>query len=172
MESGDAAGEDWLPPLFLLSDYDGDWQRYVEAVYDAFCWDFVESTPLMSGKRFSLKRHPLLQGKEATFWHITSEGPEEEERTPDLRRCERIRWPRALIESMGSMQVVEWVQERRNKQGVLEKRFAIALPDFSYLVILTDRGDYVLLWTAFCVEYDSQRRKLNAEYQSYKARNG
>ncbi|MNH30689.1 hypothetical protein D3C79_909980 [compost metagenome] len=45
-------------------------------------------------KRLGLKRHPVIQGKEATFWHMISEGNDEAERLPDLRRCERIRWPR------------------------------------------------------------------------------
>ena len=164
--------DDWLPALLLLDDYGGDWQRYIEAVYDAFVWDFVDSKPTIQAKRFALKRHPLLQDKEATFWHITSEGAKEDERVPDLRRCERIRWPRALIEASGTAKVAEWVQERRNKQGVMEKRLVIALPDFSYLVILSDRGEYVLLWTAYVLEYENQRRKYRSEYEAYKAQNG
>lgn len=88
-------GLEWLPALILLDDYRGDWQRYLEAVYAAFVEDFVHTRPAsFLGKRFALKRHPLRQGREATFWHFTTEGQVEDARLPDLRRCERIRWPR------------------------------------------------------------------------------
>ncbi|HLE63375.1 MAG TPA: hypothetical protein VI750_09555, partial [Pyrinomonadaceae bacterium] len=65
---------DWLPALVLLQDYGGDWDRYLEAIYAYFKRDFVDSRPAFRGTRLALKRHPVSQGKEATFWHMTSEG--------------------------------------------------------------------------------------------------
>lgn len=38
----------------------------------------------------------MADGKEATFWHMIQEGRIEEDRTPDIRRCERIRWPKPI----------------------------------------------------------------------------
>ena len=72
----------WLPDLVLLEDSGGDWSPYVELVYSYFYADFVRDRPTYGGKRLGLKRLPMEQGKEATFWHMTSEGPVEEERTP------------------------------------------------------------------------------------------
>lgn len=43
----------------------------------------------------------------------------------------------------------------------------IALGDFSYVVVLADRGDYVLLWTAYCVEMEHRRQKLRREYEAF-----
>jgi hypothetical protein len=43
----------------------------------------------------------------------------------------------------------------------------LALEDFSYVVIVADRGDYVLPWTAYYVEHSHRRNKLRKEYESY-----
>ncbi len=154
-----------LPSLVLMQEYENNWEQYLDAIYRLFCRDFVHPKPKFEQKPFRLKRHPLQQGKEATFWHIISEGEVESERVPDLRRCERILWPRVIIENMASNNVKCWRNERKG-----EGRIVIATLDFSYVVILADRGAYVLLWTAYCVERTHQRRKLQREYEAYLAR--
>src|SRR5437763_9746237 len=118
----------WLPPLVLLEDYENDWHQYLEAIYQFFCEDFVISRPTFQGKRFGLKKHPMLKDKEATFWHIISEGKVEDNRIPDLRRCERIRWPRAIIEAAQSEHYKCWRNKRKEEERVL-----LALEDFSYV---------------------------------------
>ena len=159
---------DWLPPLVCLEDSGGDWSAYEEVLYSWFKANFLRSLPRWPGKRVVLKRYPLSQGKEATFWHFISEGQTEEDRVPDLRRCERIRWPRPTMEAFmdrpptAEDQIVWWKNERRN-----EPRYLLALRDFSYLVVVADRGDYVLPWTQYCVERNHQREKLRKEFQSY-----
>jgi hypothetical protein len=85
-----------------MEQHSNNWDHYLEAVYEAFALDFLASMPTYFERRFALKRHPLLQGKEATFWHITSQGQVEDERPPDLRRCERIVWIRPMINRSGS----------------------------------------------------------------------
>ncbi len=50
-----------------------------------------------------------------------------------------------------------------------ERRIVMAIPDFSYVVVLADRGSYVLLWTAYYVEHDHRRRKLEAEHGEWHA---
>lgn len=153
----------WLPPLVTLSDLSGDWDAYLARLYEGFVSDFITSKPVYPGKRWSLKRQPIIKGKEATFWHIVSEGGIESERLPDLRRCECIRWPRAIIDVIFTDRVRVW----RNRRGS-EERILIALPDFSYLVVLADRGEYVMLWTAYNVEREHARRKLRREYEDYR----
>ncbi len=86
----------WLSSLVLFSDYEGDWNRYLDALYMWFRQDFIDSKPVFQGQRLGLKRYPLSHGKEATFWHIISEGKNEDDRLPDFRRCERIRWPKQV----------------------------------------------------------------------------
>jgi hypothetical protein len=156
--NGDAP---WLPPLLCLTDCDGDWVRYLEAVYAAFRADFVEVTPELGGRRCRLRHPELIEGKEGTFWHIISEGLIEESRLPDLRRCERIRWPRRIIESVGTDRVFCWRYRRKG-----DRRISIAIAGFSYLVVLVDRGSYTLLLTAFPVEKARRREKLRREYEA------
>jgi hypothetical protein len=157
----------WLPPLVLLHDHQGDWDTYEDVLYGHFCDDFVARPPSFRGRRIGLKRFPLDKGKEATFWHLISEGQVEAERLPDMRRCERIRWPRPMIHNSESNSLRIWRQERRGEQ-----RVAIALCDFTYVVILAERpgqnGIYHLPWTAFCVEQPHQRSKLEKEWQKFK----
>ena len=157
----------WLPELVELRRYGGDWQAYEEALYACFRADFIEREPAYPGRRWAMKRYPEYKGKEATFWHIISEGADEAARLPDLRRCERIRWPRSIIDVCRSERVRLWEQRRG-----AEKRIAIATPDFGYLVVLADRGSYILLWTAFVVDRDHQRRKLEREYREWRRAKG
>jgi hypothetical protein len=153
---------DWLPALVEFTQYGGDWHAYEEALYAYFRADFVDSVPTYPGRRWAMKRHPVYRGKEATFWHIISEGPQEATRLPDLRRCERIRWPRSVIDACRTGRICLWEQKRG-----AETRIAIATGDFGYLVVLADRGSYVLLWTAFVVDREHQRRKLEREYTQW-----
>lgn len=152
--------DDWLPPLMEFNDYGGDWKVYLEAIYAAFKSDFVISKPSFRGRRLGLKRYPEYDGKEATFWHMISEGSVEEERTPDFRRCERIRWPRPLIEHEAEPEVLVWTESRASN----DDRIHIYLPDERYLVVLADRGNYILPWTAFYIEHENGHRKYLQRY--------
>jgi len=159
---------DWLPPLVQLEDSGGDWANYEETLYVWFTVDFLRSLPVWPGKRVGLKRHPLSKGKEATFWHFISEGESEADRLIDVRRCERIRWPRPTMAvfpdrvPVAGDQIVWWKNERRG-----EERFLLALPDFSYLMIVADRGDYVLPWTHYHVDWPHRQEKYRKEYHAY-----
>jgi len=145
--------------MVLMEAYENDWDRYLEALYKHFKNDFVDSRPKFNGQNIQLKRYPIERGKEATFWHLISQGQNEETRLPDFRRCERIRWPRPLIERFRHESVRCWTNRRRG-----EIRFLIALADFSYVTILSLRKGYLLLWTAYFLESEHQRIKLSKDY--------
>jgi len=153
---------EWLPPLVLFKDYGGDWDRYVSALYKYFKRDFVDSTPSFRGTQLALKRHPMAQGKEATFWHLISSGDSEEDRLPDLRRCERVRWPRPVIEHSDRPGIKVWTNRRKR-----EKRICLWFETVEYLVVLAVRKGYVLLWTAYPVTRSHRKKKLQAEYEAY-----
>jgi hypothetical protein len=154
----------WLPPLIRLDEFGGDWKRYEAAVYEAFCRDFVKSQMTFKGLPLHLKRHPLLDGKEATFWHFTSEGSQETERVPDLRRCERICWPRQMIIRAGVDPAIKvWENERPGG-----RRACLWLEEEDYLVVLALRDGYVLPWTAYLVLQEHRKRKLRQEYIALK----
>lgn len=157
------AQPDWLPDLEMLGTYGGNWTSYEEALYQVFLNDFVHHATYFRGVRVGTKRHPEFKSKSATFWHITSEGDVENERTPDLRRCERIRWPRPLIENCDEPEVKVWREMRNN-----EPRIHLWLEEMDYLLVLAVRNGYCVLWTAFTIDQPHQRRKYQKRYETYK----
>ena len=88
----------WLPELLNFEDYQNDWNIYFAAIYEAFINDFIKNKTFYGTEQIHLKKHPIIEGKEATFWHLISTGKKESERIPDLRRCERIKWPSSIIQ--------------------------------------------------------------------------
>lgn len=152
----------WLPDLILMTASGGDWGRFFSAVYAAFEQDFVLNKPEFRGKRLGLKRHPEYAGKSATFWHMISTGEVEAEREPDLRRCERIRWPKPIIENDSDPELKVWAEPSGKQQ-----RIYIWFEAESYLVVLDDRGEYILPWTAFFIEHEHERRKYNKRWERY-----
>jgi len=155
--------ENWLPPLLTLKEFGGDPVAFLEAIYQIFRKDFIESRPIFRGQPVGHKRHPLIKNKEATFWHIISEGETEAERLPDLDRWSRIRWPRPIIEGCDAMGLRFWLEKRNGN----EIRPHIALEDFSYLVVLAERKGYILFWTAFYLKRSHERENLRRRYERH-----
>ena len=151
-----------LPDLIELSEFGGDFSKYLEAVYELFKQDFICKQPTYRGIRLGLKKHPQFEGKEATFWHMTSEGEDEATRTPDLRRMERIKWPAVLINQSEHPYLIVWENSRGTKTNIL-----IFHEDENYLVILRKGNGYILPWTAYFIQYPSRKRKLLKEYEDY-----
>jgi hypothetical protein len=165
--SESAFNPSWLPALALLEDAGGDWEQYLAAIYEIFKADWIRSKSKFDGRPLRLKRHPLEHGKEATFWHFISEGNVEVERVPDIRRCERIGWPKwMVVQKRPCSYLHHWQSSRKG-----ETRHLIALPDYSYLFVLADRGDFLLPWTAFPVSQSHQRNKLAKEHADWTAKN-
>ncbi|HRH55299.1 MAG TPA: hypothetical protein PK609_00315 [Candidatus Paceibacterota bacterium] len=158
-----------LPELIRLVDHGNDWDVYLEAVYELFQADFVHKRPVFRGTRLGLKKHPQVEGKEATFWHLISEGKIEVERVKDESRCERIKWPKPIIDDCDSYPeyVKVWENTRVNKDGVTEGRICICFGDWEYLVVLAKRKEYLIPWTAYPVTYSHTKRKLEKEYKSF-----
>jgi hypothetical protein len=153
-------GPEWLPAFVFLEETEGNWENYLNLLYQYFREDFIDSCPSFEGRRLSLKRHPVIKGKEATFWHFISDGKIEADRLPDFRSCERIRWPRSIIGHSDEGVVKVWKNKRRG-----ETRICLWLEKQEYLVILADRGRYILPWTAYLVVQPHQKRKLQKEFE-------
>jgi hypothetical protein len=151
-----------LPALILLGTYNGVFPDYFEAVYVIFKRDFVDSKPVFKNKPLRLKAHPFIDGKEYTFYHFTHSGDIEKERLPDLRRMERIGWPRPMIDNSHNKTLKVWQNKRGNKIRIL-----IFHEIENYLVILEQRKTYILPWTAYYVEYPSRKERLLKEYKDY-----
>jgi len=150
-----------LPALVFMSDYD-EFVDYFEAIYAIFKRDFVDSKPTFEGKVLRLKSYPFIDGKEYTFYHFTHSGNDESGRLPDLRRMERIAWPRPFIDYSNDSSLKVW----KNKRGT-RTRVLIFHEVENYLVILEERENYILPWTGYLVEYSNRKEKLLREYEEY-----
>jgi len=168
-----------LPEIICLEDYGGNYQSYIEAVFRIFERDFVKHKPHFGSHELKHKYHPAFQNRAYTFYHMTHKGDVESERTPDLRRCERIPWARPAIEETKAMDVKFWEQERNGKSRVciwLEVKVGEDMDEDEvpvpvtedYFVVLDVRKSYVLIWTAFFSEYKWQTRKKLQEYETWK----
>lgn len=161
---------DWLPELVLFNSYDNNWDRYLDVLYAFYKADFLDSKPKYKNEHVGVKRLPLYKGKASNFWHLIQEAyqtTKEEDRIPDFRRCERIRWPCPVIENTTKPVVLIWENTRHSNAGI-EKNICLWLKKKEYLVILRKRKKYLLLWTAYPVTKNHTKRKLQKEYDAYK----
>jgi hypothetical protein len=169
METGDSfmVATSWLPPLIRKVDFDNDMTAYIEAIYARFRQDFIDMRPEFRGIRLGLKRHPEQGGKEATFWHLVTEGEREDARTLAMDRCERIGWPAPVIRHSEDEEIRCW----KNRRGS-ETRILLWLVPDDYLVVLNEREGYILPWTAYPLTYGNTKRKLEKEYEAFKKARG
>lgn len=128
----------------------------------------MESQPRFQGLWVRCRRDPIEgDGKEAGFWHCVSEGPNELDRVPDLRRCERIAWIRAVLENSAKDGVDVWKNDRQGDERTL------VWYREEYLVVLATRRRhrdgfvYYQLITAYETKEHHRTRKLRRERDDY-----
>ncbi len=151
-----------FPDLLYLENFGGDFNKYFNAVYNVFDNHFIKSNPYFQGVKISAQKFPLVDGIHKTFYHITHEGEDENNRTPDFRRMERIRYPKFSIEKCPHNEFLVW----KNKRGK-DNRVLIFNEVEGYLIVLTERKGFNLFWTAYYIEQNHRKRKLIAEYDAY-----
>lgn len=151
-----------FPELILLESYQGNFGNYFDAVYAIFEGHFIKAQPRFDGVKVTAPRYPEVDGRSRTFYHITHEGDVEQNREPDLRRMERIRFPKYKIESHPHPELLVW-----EKQIGRDTRIHILNKEQCYLLVLTRRDGYFLLWTAFYIERRHTMDKKIKEYETY-----
>lgn len=154
-----------LPQKICLTDFGGNYSKYIDAIYAVFERDFIKRKSKFGSHELKLKFNPIFQDRAYTFYHMTHEGEVEADRTPDLRRCECLSWARPSIENAEKWNLKFWRQERKGKQ-----RICISIEnsdDVDYFIILDIRTTYILLWTAFVSEYKNETKKKLKEYNNW-----
>ena len=106
---------------------------------------------------------PETKHKGYGFWHLISEAPDqrnrnEDDRIPDLRRCERVRWVAWCIQNAGTPGFSWWENERKGQTHVV-----IWAEEHDYAVMLGKRNTaegvrFYLLKTAYCLRSHNVRR--------------
>jgi len=153
-----------LPDIILLDDFNGAWNEYVEALYNRFKQDFVIKKPTFLGKNVDIIHEKFYQNKERSFWHIISTGGTDDDRLPDMERCEKIGWAKALILDDGNCSDYKlWIRYCDKSK---RDRYYIMCAENNYLVILEDRNSHFKIITAYCVE-EYMVKKYLADYARY-----
>lgn len=146
------------PELVRFDAFGGDWNAYEAELYRIFQEEIAQGGLQFRGLRVSCRRTPETSGRWAAFWHLVQEGSVEADRTPDLRRCERIRWIRWVIENATTHpEIDEWKNERRTEKNTL------LWYREEYLVVIAQRRNYWLLKSAYCTEQKRRVAKLRSE---------
>ncbi len=154
-----------IPPnLMPFSSFGGEWEKYLEALYDIFERDIVNHDLQFRGTLVSARRHPEYDGKRFAFWHMISEGNVEDERLPDMRRCERLPQVRWIIENADTVDAIDIWEQTRGR----EKNWVLWYEEY-YLVVLAQRSGFYLLKTAFCTDRNHRVRKFRKERDAYYA---
>lgn len=151
-----------FPNLIYFEDYHGDFKVYFNAAYEIFHGHFISNKPSFEGLQVTAPRYPEMDGIHKTFYHITLVGEDEGNREPDFRRLERIRFPRFLIENHPHNELLIWEKEIGR-----DKRIHIMNEAEMYLLVLTRRSNYIMLWTAFMIEKKHTLIKKKKEYEAY-----
>ncbi len=164
--------ECWLPNL---EEYDGkkmDWNQYENHIYSIFKNDFIDTKPLFQDKEVNIRRIPMVFDKEDAFFHVTcKEYQKNGDRSPDLRRCERIRWIRKLIENYKCNHklcdncdgIKLWIEKNKSS-----KRIHLLFEEQRYMVVIEERKNYCLLITAFYIHYNNALTGYLKRYNNYK----
>jgi len=164
----------WLPPIIDMESFE-DYKVFIDFAYSVFKEHYLNGNTIkFKGTRISYKRYPEKNGYHSTFWHLTTfdyyNNQKEEERLPDMQRCERIRWPKAIILNhscddpncdCNKIKVWEMVEKG-------DRRIKILYQDQGYLVVLSKRSDYILLWTAFQIDKSHRLDKYIKQYERFK----
>ena len=160
----------WLPPIVPYSDFNGDWVAFLEEIYSQFRQDFLDDFNRRSltfdGGTLRVRRHPLVRGKEASFWHLISTGDIEEDRIPDFDRCERIKWARAIIDNHDDPAIKKFKSERSSNINI-----CLWLESENYMVVLGQRNGYTILLTAYVVTAH-RAKALQKDYEAYLKKRG
>jgi hypothetical protein len=151
-----------LPAIVAFS---GDWETYLDAIYELYLDEVIRNALTFKGKPIRARHDPATHNKGFAFWHVISTGEKEDDRLPDLRRCERIRWIRWAITmaDQGAAGVLCWTNERTFRRGTTE-RTLIFCEAIDYLVILEERDRVYMLVSAYPV-FERNKRKLKKEWE-------
>ncbi len=155
---------DWLPEKILRQTFQSDFD-FLKAVEEAYKNDFVRGIVCFRETPVKRKTYPTRHnGEDSSFWHITTCGYSENSRIRSYDRCERIRWPKAVIENEKDSLINVWEE---GKRLLLHFRLSESpLSEMDYLVILEKRNKYYVLWTAYPVDRKHTRQKLLKRFRA------
>jgi hypothetical protein len=145
-----------LEPMF------NPWDEYENYLYQIFLDTVVNAKLTFRGLPVKSQYRPETRGKGFSFWHLISEGETEEDRTPDFRRCERIRWLATFIQEAETTDSLYWWENKRGK----DTHVVIWHEAEEFAVVLAKRKDYYLIKTAYIVK-SGRRKTFKKEHEEF-----
>ena len=150
-----------LPKFILFSDFK-QWEPYLDWLYKYYLDEIVNAELTFQGSPIRYRFIPMTDGKGFGFWHLISEGEDEEKRLPSLERCERLRWIKWMIQESDSNPDILFYESRRGSSTNL----ILWNQTIHYVVILGKRNGYYLLVSAYPVS-GSRERTFKKEWLAY-----
>lgn len=148
-----------LPPLILFEDYQGIWENYKLELYKVFL-DSIVNKLIFLNLPIRCRYFQPIDNMYRCFWHLISEGAlDENDRFPDMRRCERLGWIAHIINNHADLDVACWENKRGQNSNTV-----LWLPSENYMIVLSRRKDYYLLVTA----YPHSERKIKTNERERK----
>lgn len=151
-----------LPALILFSDHGNNWDSYLDYLYCIYLDEIVNASLSFDGLSIRYKFDPETDGKGFGFWHLISEGKKEEDRTPDFRRCERMRWVAWILQNAQKDPDILWW---RNQRGT-NIHVVLWLHYSKFAVVLAARSGYYLLKTSYVVK-PNREKDFYKEWQNF-----
>lgn len=158
------------PELIAFAGFDS-WNDYENEIYAVYLETVVNANLLFLNTPVKVRFRPTTKDKAFGFWHLISEAVDqnnknEEDRLPDLKRCERIWWVAWCITNAHQAGFLYWENQRGRETHVV-----IWAEHLDFVVILAKRKTdldekYYLLKTAYCLR-EHTKRKLRKEYESF-----
>jgi hypothetical protein len=158
-----------VPPELVL--FEGEWTLYEDEIYQCFVATVVRGRLTFENMPISVQYRPETNGKHFGFWHVISESENrhnhaEEDRIPDIKRCERIKWIAWLIKNYTADGVSWWKNKRKGKTHIV-----IWAEELDFAVILAERKGYYLLKTAYWVK-PFRKRQFTKERDAWRKTQG
>ncbi len=155
-----------LPNLIHLHEHEAT--NYLDFVYDAFKRELADKGSItFLGLPVTCPYHPATDGKHFSFWHAASADKYkkgEEEREPDIRRCERMLWIPYVIENCADKGAIWcWEKSVRTKRGK-SQHVMLYLHQQEYLVVLRRKPARFELVTAYVKPMNQGVVKDNANH--------
>lgn len=152
------------PDLISMSDYP-EWEAYEDAIYAVYLETVAHAQLTFRGCPLKVRFMPKTKKKGYGFWHLISEAPSqsnrnEEERIPDLRRCERIRWVAwCILNADANTPGFSWWENARGR----ERHVVLWAEQHDFAVVLAKRQTaqgprFYLLKTAYCLRSHTIRK--------------
>ena len=153
-----------------------DIEDILNKLYEFFLKNLAESNLQWHNKPLIMRPEPSINGRHAIFYHIISDSyngkySKESNRSLSVERCARIHWIYPMIKQAESCfprsennNIHWWKSDRQGNSGT---RYAIATKDYNYVVIIEEKKIETMLITAYYVEQNHRRTKLQKEHDRF-----